>query len=47
MKELEPRLVESGYISGKVMADSYAQYPDPVYWTSVITFVAAWGSKAR
>jgi SAM-dependent methyltransferase len=46
IKELQPRLIEAGYLSDKLVSDFYARYADPAYWTSVITFVATWGRKA-
>jgi hypothetical protein len=45
MKELQPRLVESGKVTGKLMSEFNALFADPGYYTSVITFVATWGSK--
>jgi SAM-dependent methyltransferase len=46
MKELQPRLVESGRVTERLMSDFNARFADPSYWTSVITFVATWGSKS-
>ena len=45
MKELQPRLVEPGHVTPTLMAEFNARFADPGYWTSVITFVATWGSK--
>jgi SAM-dependent methyltransferase len=38
IKELRPRLIESGYVR---------LYSDPRIWTSAITFVASWGTNPR
>ena len=43
MKELQPRL--QGNLTEKSITDFNARFADPGYWTSVITFVATWGSK--
>ena len=43
--ELAPSLLRSGHISEKILAEFYACYQDPHYWTSVITFIANSGRK--
>jgi SAM-dependent methyltransferase len=45
MQELEPSLLESNHVTGKMLDDFRTCYRDPHYWTSVITFVASWGWK--
>ena len=45
MQELEPSLLESNRITGKMLEEFRACYRDPHYWTSAITFVASWGRK--
>ncbi len=43
--EVRQRLLESGYVTEAMLASLDAQYQDPRYWTSAITFVASWGHK--
>ncbi len=45
LKELRPRLIESGYITEILMSEFESLYSDPHFWTSAITFIAAWGRK--
>ena len=45
MRELRPRLIESGHINAESLKFFDSHYADPHYWTSVITFVASWGRK--
>lgn len=45
LKELRPRLIESGYITEILMSEFDKLYSDPRSWTSAITFIAAWGRK--
>lgn len=45
LKELRPRLIESGYSTEILMSEFDNLYSDPRFWTSAITFIAAWGRK--
>jgi len=45
MRELEPALLKSGYITGKMLQEFHSCYQDPHYWTSIMTFIANWGHK--
>ncbi len=45
LQELRPKLVESGYVNEQMLSAFDALYADPNYWTSAITFTAAWGYK--
>jgi SAM-dependent methyltransferase len=45
VSELAPALLKSGHITPGMLEDFRACYEDPLYWTSVITFVANWGRK--
>jgi SAM-dependent methyltransferase len=45
LKELRPRLTESGYVTEILMSEFDNRYSDPRFWTSAITFIAAWGRK--
>jgi SAM-dependent methyltransferase len=46
IRELEPSLLGSGFLTTSELEEFYTRYQDPHYWTSVITFVATWGRKA-
>lgn len=46
VRELRPKLAESGHISDELFAEFYSHFQDPHYWTSAINFVAAWGRKS-
>ena len=45
LKGLRPRLADSGYITERLISEFDNLYSDPRFWTSAITFVAAWGRK--
>jgi SAM-dependent methyltransferase len=45
LKELRPRLAESGHITERLISEFDNLYSDPRFWTSAITCVAAWGRK--
>jgi SAM-dependent methyltransferase len=45
MRELRPRLLDSGHINANQFAEFDMRYRDPHYWTSVLTMVASWGRK--
>jgi SAM-dependent methyltransferase len=45
MSNLRPSLLKTGYITEKMLEEFHTFYIDPHYWTSVITFIANWGSK--
>jgi hypothetical protein len=47
LKELRPRLVESGYLTEILMSEINNLYSDTRFWTSAIIFVASWGRKAH
>jgi SAM-dependent methyltransferase len=46
VRELRDSLLQSGFVNASMIAAFEALYANPCYWTSVITFVAAWGLKA-
>jgi hypothetical protein len=41
LKELRPRLVESGHITERLMSEFDHLYSDPQFWTSAIAFIAS------
>jgi hypothetical protein len=45
VRELRPRLIETGHVSDKMFAEFYSHLEDPSYWSSAITFVATSGRK--
>jgi SAM-dependent methyltransferase len=45
LQELGPRLLESGHLTSGLLSSFEKLYTDSRYWTSAITFVAAWGRK--
>jgi SAM-dependent methyltransferase len=45
IRELEPSLLKSGYITEKMLEEFHICQQDPHYWTSVMTFTANWGRK--
>jgi len=45
LRELRSRLIDSGHITETLMSEVEKFYSDPSFWTSGITFVAAWGRK--
>ena len=45
LNELQPRLLESGYLTAPSLSRFKRLYSDPKLWTSAITFVASWGTK--
>ncbi len=45
LQELQPKLVQSGYVNDHMLSAFGARYADPDYWTSAITFTASWGYK--
>jgi SAM-dependent methyltransferase len=47
MRELRPKLVESGWVTGALMSGFENLYTDPRYWTSVISFVATTGRSPK
>ena len=47
LQELQPRLLESGYVSRPLLSRFKRLYSDPRIWTSAITFVASWGTKPQ
>ncbi len=47
MRELAPALEQSGSLTAETLAEFFARYQDPHYWTSVITFTATWGRKPK
>jgi len=47
IRELAPRMLQSGHVTNEMLDELYARYQDPHYWTSVITFTANWGRKRR
>lgn len=47
LKELRPRLLDSGYLTGPMFSRFNRLYSDPRIWTSAITFVGSWGTKPR
>ena len=46
MRELRPRLLESGHINSNQFAEFDSHFSDFHYWTSVLTMVASWGRKS-
>jgi SAM-dependent methyltransferase len=44
LQELQPRLIDSGYVSRPLLSRFKRLYSDPQIWTSAITFVASWGT---
>ena len=46
VRELAPSLVKSGHLTRDMLEEFCAEYQDPHYWTSVITFAASWGRKS-
>lgn len=47
IKELRPRLLESGQMTPPMLSSFNRLYANPRHWTSAITFVASWGTKPR
>ncbi len=47
LNELRPKLLDSGFVSDESLRVVEQFYLDPNHWTSAITFVGAWGFKAR
>jgi SAM-dependent methyltransferase len=45
VQELASSLLNSGYVSERMLEDFRTYYQDPHYWTCVITFTANWGRK--
>ena len=45
IRELTPSLTKMGHVTQPMLEDFDAHFSDPHYWTSVITFTAAWGRK--
>ena len=45
IRELRPRLLESGHITEELLAEFDAHFRDPHYWTRVLTAVATWARK--
>jgi SAM-dependent methyltransferase len=45
LKELRPRLIQSGYVAAPLLSRFNRLYSNPKIWTSAITFVASWGTK--
>jgi SAM-dependent methyltransferase len=45
MRELRPKLVESGNLTDALMSQFETFYTDPHYWTSAICVVASWGRQ--
>ena len=45
MRELQPRIVESGHITRDAFDEFGKRYRDRRYWTSVMSAVACWGRK--
>lgn len=45
LRELKPLLLKSGHVEEEMLTELNARYQDRHYWTSVITFCAAWGRK--
>jgi SAM-dependent methyltransferase len=46
VKELQPKLLESGHLTEQLMSEFNRHYVDSHFWASAITFIAAWGRKA-
>jgi SAM-dependent methyltransferase len=47
IKELRPRLLESGAMTRPMLSSFNRLYTNPRHWTSAITFVASWGTRPR
>ena len=47
IKELRPRLLESGHMTRPMLTRFDRLYATPRHWTSAITFVATWGTRPR
>lgn len=45
IRELRPKLAESGHITDELFAEFFKQLQDPHYWTSAINFIACSGRK--
>lgn len=45
IRELESSLMNSGYITERMLQEFQASYANPHYWTGVITFCSTWGRK--
>jgi SAM-dependent methyltransferase len=45
LKELGPKLLQSDHLSPELLSSFEKLYADASYWTSAITFIAAWGRK--
>lgn len=45
VRELRPKLADTGHITDELFVEFYSHFQDPHYWTSTINFVAAWGRK--
>jgi hypothetical protein len=45
LRELRPSLAGSGHFTEVLMSEVHNLYSDQHFWTSAITFVAAWGRK--
>ena len=43
--EMRPGLLQSGFVTEQLFAEFETHFADPLDWTSVITFVAAWGRR--
>jgi SAM-dependent methyltransferase len=46
MRELRPRIIESGHITNDAFEEFDKLFRDPHYWTSVLSAVACWGRKS-
>jgi SAM-dependent methyltransferase len=46
VRELRETLLQSRFLSAAMLAEFESLYANPRYWTSVMTFVAAWVRKA-
>jgi SAM-dependent methyltransferase len=47
IKELRPRLLESGQMTRPMLSSFNHLYANPRHWASAITFVASWGTKRK
>jgi SAM-dependent methyltransferase len=45
IKELRPRLLDSGHLTETSISAFDNLYADPKFWTSAISFIASWGRK--
>jgi len=45
IKELRPRLLESGHMTRPMLSSFNRLYANPRHWSSAITFVASWGIR--